>query len=72
MCSKNKKQKHLVITVVISSTILIALAILVAHLGSKAVEISIEHDTVISQIVNDWSVQPWTAIRVSNQKCDFA
>ena len=71
MCVKNNKQKHLVITVVISSFILIALAILVAYQASKAVDISIEHDTVISQVVDDWSVKPWTQIRVSNAQCDL-
>ena len=48
MCKGPDKQKDIVITVVITSIILVILAILVAVLGTKAVEISIEHDTVIS------------------------
>ena len=67
MCKKQNKQKRIVITVVIASAILIVLAILVAYLGKKAVEISIEHDTVVTQIVDDWSATPWTHVRVSNR-----
>ena len=71
MCFKQAKQKTLVITVVITSVILSILAICVGYLGTKAVEISIEQDTVLSQVAQDWSARPWTQIRVRNLKCDY-
>ena len=54
-----------------ASVLQILLALLVIYFGDQAAQIKLNASPGLTQVVDDWESVPWTAIRVSTQKCDY-